>query len=179
MPPLLPLLLSYGLSPLPAVVPKPITGRVLVVGHGKSRAGGPERSVPKPPCPPWSRPGAEQPIEHGNWLCQGDQLGFQFCKNHPRARPSLPRGDSVNDARRAASACRTSTAHHGAFSIHEAGHFAMSRMSRRLSRLAGASGYVTAITQKSVGSCNLEPRLLGGGRPSERTSITALVRRPT
>jgi len=102
MPPLLPLLLSYGLSPLPAVVPKPITGRVLVVGHGKSRAGGPERSVPKPPCPPWSRPGAEQPIEHGNWLCQGDQLGFQFCKNHPRARPSLPRGDSVNDARRAA-----------------------------------------------------------------------------
>ena len=25
--------------------------------------------------------------------------------------------------------------------------------------------YVTAITQKSAGSCNLEPRLLGGGRP--------------
>jgi hypothetical protein len=24
---------------------------------------------------------------------------------------------------------------------------------------------VTAITQKSAGSCNLEPRLLGGGRP--------------
>jgi len=26
-------------------------------------------------------------------------------------------------------------------------------------------GYVTAITQKSAGSCNLKPRLLGGGRP--------------
>jgi hypothetical protein len=26
-------------------------------------------------------------------------------------------------------------------------------------------GYVTAITQKTAGSCNLEPRLLGGGRP--------------
>jgi hypothetical protein len=26
-------------------------------------------------------------------------------------------------------------------------------------------GYVTAITQKSAGSCNLEPRLLAGGRP--------------
>jgi len=38
------------------------------------------------PCPPWSRSGAEQPIGHGNWLCQGDKLGFQFRKNHRHSR---------------------------------------------------------------------------------------------
>jgi len=80
-------------APSPAVVPTP-TGEADCRAREVSGEARTEKARNPQPRPPWSRSGAEQPTGHGNCLCQGDQLGFQFRKNHPHARPSLRRGSS-------------------------------------------------------------------------------------